>query len=123
MPGKGEVFKIKETVRIGEHKKQTIWYIYKSKKGIIEKADQYKKKLLSFPIKLNNKWEDDSNNYEIISMNESINNFDNCIKIMVAPKDIPIKRFVYFKKDIGLIMDEAKEELIKYKIDGKEYSV
>lgn len=123
LQGKGEVYKIKETVRIGEHKKQTIWYVYKSEKGIIEKADQYKIKILAFPIQMNKKWEDDTNTYEIVGMNESINNFDNCLKIMVSPKDIPIKRYNYFKKGIGLIMDEAKEELIKYKIDGKEYSI
>ncbi len=123
LQGKGEVFKIKETVRIGEHKKQTIWYIYKSNKGIIEKADQYKKKILAFPIKINKKWEDDSNNYEIVGMNDTVNNFDKCLKIQVSPKDIPIKRYIYFKKDVGLIMDEAKEELIKYKIDGVEYSI
>ncbi len=123
LQGKGEVYKIKETVRIGEHKKQTIWYIYKSNKGIIEKADQYKKKILAFPIKLNKKWEDDSNNYEIIGLNDTVNNFDKCLKIQVSPKDIPIKRYIYFKKDVGLIMDEAKEELIKYKIDGVEFSI
>ena len=111
-----EVFKVRETVKIGDHKKQTIWYIFKTSKGIVEKTEQYSKKILAFPVKKNKQWEDATNMYQIVSLDETIGTYENCLKIMVSPKDIPIKRYTYFKKGIGLVMDEAKEELIKYKI-------
>lgn len=79
--------------------------------------------ILEGPIKENQTWESDGNQYTVISLAEEVDTdagvFENCVSIKVEYPYGPAYSMIYYKPDLGMV----KQEYISEEVEGEKYFV